>query len=55
MPRPIVFLHLPKTGGQTIHHAIGHHVGTPKKDVIFLVVLLEAVGDNICHAQIMKL
>ncbi len=29
MPRPIVFLHLPKTGGQTIHHAIGHHVGAP--------------------------
>lgn len=26
-PRPIVFLHLPKTGGQTIHHAVGRHVG----------------------------
>lgn len=25
--RPIVFLHLPKTGGQTIHHAIGSLVG----------------------------
>ncbi|MBL4812431.1 MAG: sulfotransferase family 2 domain-containing protein [Rhodobacteraceae bacterium] len=26
-PRPIVFLHLPKTGGQTVHHAIGAVVG----------------------------
>lgn len=25
--RPIIFLHLPKTGGQTIHHAVGRHVG----------------------------
>ena len=25
--RPIVFLHLPKTGGQSIHHSIGSHVG----------------------------
>jgi len=27
MTRPIIFLHLPKTGGQTIHHAIGRYVG----------------------------
>ena len=27
MRRPIVFLHLPKTAGQTIHHAIGALVG----------------------------
>lgn len=25
--RPIVFLHLPKTGGQTIHHSVGGQVG----------------------------
>ena len=27
MTRPIVFLHLPKTGGQTIHHSVGGVVG----------------------------
>lgn len=27
LTRPIVFLHLPKTGGQTIHHSVGAHVG----------------------------
>lgn len=30
LTRPIVFLHLPKTGGQTIHHAVGAHVGSDK-------------------------
>ena len=28
LTHPIVFLHLPKTGGQTIHHAVGAHVGS---------------------------
>ena len=29
MPRPIVVLHLPKPGGQTIPHAIGHPISAP--------------------------
>ena len=37
-----------------VNDAIGHHIGTSKKDVISLIVFLKVIGDNICHAQAMR-
>lgn len=42
--RPIVFLHVPKTAGQTVHHALAHAVG--KEQVSPIMTHTQAAADQ---------